>query len=74
MPGTALDEHGMPKLETAPTAVDRFLDAICTATMSAADAFSDDAVLDATVPNWRWTTKGSGPVSEVLGQWFAGCP
>ena len=33
--------------------------------------FSDDAVLDATVPNWRFTTRGAGAVREELSRWYA---
>lgn len=33
--------------------------------------FSDDAVLDATVPNWRFTTRGGGAVQEELARWYA---
>jgi hypothetical protein len=61
---------GDTNLSTA-TAVDRFLDSILTATVPAADAFSEDAVLDATVPNWRWTTTGKAGVEGVLSGWFA---
>jgi hypothetical protein len=34
-------------------AVEKFLHAIETATIPACDAWSEDATLDATVPNWR---------------------
>jgi hypothetical protein len=34
-------------------AVDKFLQAIETTTIPACDAWSEDATLDATVPNWR---------------------
>lgn len=33
--------------------------------------FSDDAVLDATVPNWRFTARGSTAVHAELSKWFA---
>lgn len=33
--------------------------------------FSDDAVLDATVPNWRFTTRGAGAVKAELSRWYA---
>jgi len=33
--------------------------------------FSDDAVLDATVPNWRFTTRGAAAVRAELSRWYA---
>jgi hypothetical protein len=33
--------------------------------------FSQDAVLDATVPNWRFTTRGAGAVHAELSRWYA---
>ena len=33
--------------------------------------FSDDAMLDATVPNWRFTTRGAAGVRAELSRWFA---
>jgi hypothetical protein len=32
--------------------------------------FSDDAVLDATVPNWRFTTRGGTAVRAELSRWY----
>jgi hypothetical protein len=36
-----------------------------------AGVFGDDVVLDATVPNWRYTTRGCPAVGEVLSHWYA---
>ena len=33
--------------------------------------FVDDAVLDATVPNWRYTTCGGAAVRAELSRWYA---
>ena len=33
--------------------------------------FSDEAILDATVPNWRYTTRGAAAVQEELSRWYA---
>ncbi len=33
--------------------------------------FDDDAVLDATVPNWRFTTRGAPAVQTELSRWYA---
>jgi hypothetical protein len=52
-------------------AVDRFIHAIECATIPRAQAFSDDAVLDATVPNWRFRVTGSEQVEAELAHWFA---
>ena len=35
------------------------------------DIFSEDIVLDATVPNWRFRLHGSGAVRDELGRWYA---
>ena len=35
------------------------------------DVFSDDAVLDATVPNWRFSVLGGAGVRDELGRWYA---
>jgi hypothetical protein len=35
------------------------------------DIFSEDVLLDATVPNWRFRVQGAGPVREELGRWYA---
>jgi len=36
-----------------------------------AGVFCDDAVLDATVPNWRFSITGGAAVHTELGRWFA---
>lgn len=52
--------------------IDRFKAAIEEATFAdAAEVFANDAVLDATVPNWRFAVRGRAEVSEVLAEWFA---
>lgn len=35
------------------------------------DTFADDAVLDATVPNWRFTCHGADGVRDQLADWYA---
>jgi hypothetical protein len=52
-------------------AVDEFASAVEQATLAGADIFSDDVVLDATVPNWRFTVRGASEVRAQLGAWFA---
>jgi hypothetical protein len=52
-------------------AVDRFLQAIETATIPACDAWSTDATLDATVPNWRLRADGRDAIRAEYARWFA---
>jgi hypothetical protein len=52
-------------------AIDRFVHAIEHAAIPSAAAFAADAVLDATVPNWRFTVSGSTNVEAELAHWFA---
>ena len=49
----------------APSAVDRFLHAIETATIPACEAWAGDATLDATVPNWRLHASGPEAIRSV---------
>ncbi|MGE3285382.1 MAG: hypothetical protein AB7J32_04650 [Pseudonocardia sp.] len=59
---------------TAPapstTTVDRFLDAVAAGTVSA-DLYTDDVVLDAVVPNWRFAVTGAAAVAAEYARWFA---
>jgi ketosteroid isomerase-like protein len=50
--------------------IERFSAAIEGATMARADCFSGDAVLDATVPNWRFRVRGGDAVRAQLASWF----
>jgi hypothetical protein len=34
------------------------------------EVFNEEAVLDATVPNWRFTTRGGGAVRAELSRWY----
>jgi hypothetical protein len=51
--------------------VDELIAAIEHAGMKGADVFCEDAVLDATVPNWRFTVRGGADVQAQLAGWFA---
>jgi hypothetical protein len=53
------------------SAIDRFLTAIQTATIGECDAWSDDATLDATVPNWRLHATGVDAIRAEYARWFA---
>jgi ketosteroid isomerase-like protein len=52
------------------SAVNRFLDAVVGASM-AEDLFTEDASLDATVPNWRFSVVGPAAIAEQLREWYA---
>jgi hypothetical protein len=56
---------------TSDSAVERFLHAIVTATIPTTDAWCDDAHLDATVPNWRFTVDGAEGIRSTYATWFA---
>jgi hypothetical protein len=56
---------------TGPNAVDRFCGAITAAAIDRTDLFTDDAVLEATVPNWKFTARGAAAVRSELGGWYA---
>jgi hypothetical protein len=56
-------------LETT-SVVDALLHAIEAADVQA-DLFTDDVLLDATVPNWQFTVSGRDAVTEQLRDWFA---
>lgn len=49
----------------------RLTAAIESATIPAAGVFAPDAVLDATVPNWRFTVYGADSIEETLAGWYA---
>ena len=50
--------------------VDALLHAIEAADLQP-DLFTDDVVLNATVPNWRFEVRGGDEVTEQLRDWFA---
>jgi hypothetical protein len=52
-------------------AIDEFLHAIETATIPDCTAWSADATLDATVPNWRMHKQGADQIRAEYARWFA---
>ncbi len=56
---------------THSEAIDKFLNAIQTAAIPACDAWSADAKLDATVPNWRFHVSGADAIRTEYARWFA---
>ena len=54
------------------TAVDRLLHAVETGTgASVTDAYASDAMLDATVPDWRFHRRGADAIARQFENWFA---
>jgi ketosteroid isomerase-like protein len=51
--------------------IDTFLDAIERGAIGDCDAWSADATLDATVPNWRMQLHGADAIRGEYGRWFA---
>ena len=51
--------------------IDKFLHAIETANIPGCDAWSADATLDATVPNWRLHAVGADAIRAEYARWFA---
>ena len=52
------------------TAVDQFLHAIEHAAIPGCHAWSADATLDATVPNWRMHKAGADAIRDEYARWF----
>ena len=69
--------HTPPIVEDHPssnatTAVDRFIDAIRHASFAAAEQiYNSGALLDATVPEWRFKVTGDEAIRGEYGRWFA---
>ena len=59
--------------QTIPAAgpVDRFLHAVRAATIDQCEVWADDAVLDATVPHWRFHRHGPAAIRSTYREWFA---
>lgn len=53
------------------TAVDRLTAAIESGVRVGGGVFADGAVVDATVPNWRWTIRGATAIADTFAGWFA---
>ncbi len=51
--------------------IEKFLQAIETAAIPGCDAWSGDAMLDATVPNWRLHAAGADAIRAEYAKWFA---
>src|SRR5262245_33033803 len=56
---------------TSTTTVDEFLAAICSGAGIPVALYAPDAVLDATVPNWRLSQSGADAIAAEYARWFA---
>ena len=56
---------------TGNPVIGKFLHAIETANIPGCDAWSADATLDATVPNWRLRADGADAIRAEYARWFA---
>ncbi len=56
---------------TTLTAVDRLTAAIEAGVRIEHGVFAAGAVVDATVPNWRWTIRGAEAILDTFAAWFA---
>jgi hypothetical protein len=52
------------------TTINRFLEAVASGAGVPLDLLADDVILDATVPNWRFTVRGPEAVARQYGKWF----
>jgi hypothetical protein len=55
----------------AESPVDRFLAAVERGEIESCTAWSETAVLDATVPGWRFHKRGADAIREEYSHWFA---
>ena len=62
---------GSTEARTRARAVDDFLRAIQDAAIPDCQAWSQDATLDATVPNWRLHASGPAAIRAEYARWFA---
>lgn len=54
-----------------PDPIEAFTAAIAAAAIPSLDVFAADAVVDATVPNWRFTMRGADDIRQQFAHWFA---
>ena len=60
-----------PKSLTGHVSITALLDAVESGTPVPDGVLADAALLDATVPNWRFTTRGAGPFRDQFAEWYA---
>lgn len=71
-PMTSVEAAPTTTTESPETVIDRFLEAVVTGQGAAmAGLYAPDAVLDATVPGWRFRVKGAEAIAAQYAGWFA---
>jgi hypothetical protein len=70
------DDDGMTTITTTKTTadtthIDTFLDAVAAGHGIPTTIYADHAVLDATVPNWRFRVAGPTDIAAEYSRWFA---
>ena len=62
-------------MSDAPHAIQRFIDAMRTARWDGLEeAYTEDAIFDASVPNWHFQYEGPAKCVEQLADWFGITP
>jgi hypothetical protein len=62
----------MEEKDATTPCVDAFLAGVEKGSMGALDeVFASDAVLDATVPNWRFSVRGEAAIRTEMARWYA---
>ena len=70
-PNPVAQSPAAPSPGAAHPVIEKFLQAIETATIPDCDAWSSDATLDATVPGWRLHAAGPDAIRAEYARWFA---
>ena len=70
-PATIIEAIGATGTAPSVDPISAFLSAVESATIADCDVWTDATVVDATVPNWRFTIRGATAVKEEYARWFA---
>jgi hypothetical protein len=74
LPSDTCEERPMQRPTLTPIenlSITQLLEAIESGTPVPDGVLADTALLDATVPGWRFTTRGAGQFRDQFAQWFA---
>ena len=66
-----MQQSALHPVDVTTTVVDRFLDAVRSGRIPDCDVWATDAVLDATVPHWRFHRHGPEAIRATYAEWFA---
>lgn len=53
-------------------AIDQFVAAVESGGFTSLNVFADDAILDVTIPDWRFTVRGAAAIRRELATWLPG--